>query len=121
MPTLSITFPFNPDLSENKRLGFSPRMGRMYAQNGYKKAKAALTLAISFAKARARAAFAPRTRVWVDLRVYRPGGQSDASNYVKGLNDAISAAIGLNDNLFDGSYRGLIDKKNPRFEIIISQ
>ena len=108
-------------MSENARLGYSPRNGKMYAQSGYKQAKANLTLAIAFAKASNRAAFAPRLRILVDLRVYRPGSQSDACNYVKCVNDAISAAIGVNDRYFDGCYRGFIDKKNPRLEIVIKQ
>ena len=121
MPNLKITFPYNSDLSENRRLGWSPQSGRMYAQSGYKQAKAALVLAISFAKAQERAKFAPRKRVWVALRVYRSNKYSDAANSLKGVLDAISEAIGVNDRYFDGSFHGLIDRKNPRLEIEILQ
>lgn len=121
MPTITVSFPYNPAMSENARLGYSPRNGKMYAQSGYKQAKANLALVIAFAKASKQTTFAPRLRVWVDLRVYGPSHRFDASNLVKSTNDAISSAIGVNDSLFDGSYRGFVDKKNPRFEITINQ
>ena len=118
---LKLSFPYSVFLSENRRLGFSPKNGRMYAQDEYKHGKMALVMAISFAKAHQKAVFSPKERVWVDLKVYRPGNQSDASNFVKCINDAISQAIGVDDRYFDGSYQGFISENNPRFEIEIRQ
>lgn len=121
MPRIFIEFPFNPALSENKRLGYSPRNGRMYANNDYKKAKNALTLAISFVKAEEKAKFSPGHKVHISLTVLKPNRHSDASNFIKPINDAISESIGVNDNLFCGSYGWGIDKKNPRFAVSIIQ
>ena len=120
MRILSLNFPFNSALSENNRLGYSGRTGRMYAKNEYKQVQEELSLGIKIL-ARASLPFNPRKRVFVSMKVYRPNNLSDASNFVKSINDAISRAIGVNDNLFDGSYSGLIDKKNPRFKIKVRQ
>ena len=122
MRILSLNFPFNSALSENNRLGYSGRSGRMYAKNEYKQVQEELSYKIkSQMKTLCVGAFDPRKRVFVTLTVHRPNNSSDASNFIKSINDAISRSIGVNDNLFDGSYSGLIDKKNPRFEIEIRQ
>src|SRR3990167_9009348 len=121
MKKLSISFPFDSVLSENNRLGYNSRSGRMYAKNEYKQAQMVLVFDILTLKTKKNIKFDPTKRISVSLEVYRPNNSSDASNFVKSINDAISRAIGVNDNLFDGSYPGLIDKKNPRFEIEVWQ
>ena len=118
---ISFTFPFMADISENKRLMWSPRNRRMFSAKEYKDAKGALILVISYAVAKAKAVFEPKKRVWVSLSVYRPSNHSDPANFVKIFNDSISSVIKLNDNLFDGEYKGFIDKQKPRFEVVVSQ
>lgn len=121
MERIDVTFPYTSVLSENNRLGWSPRSGRMYAKDEYKQAQITLSLAIAAAKARVGVKFDPSKRVFVELKVYRPNAKSDASNMVKACLDAISRAIGVNDNMFDGSFYGFVDKKNPRIQMDIKQ
>ena len=117
----SARFPFDGNLSENKRLAWNPKAHRMFAARGYKVAQGRLDLVLSFARAKAKAVFDPKRKVSVDLVVFKPNGRSDSQNFLKGCLDSVARAIKVNDSMFEGSWRWEIDKDDPRIKIFVSQ
>ena len=66
--------------------------------------------------------FDPEKKVYIAGMVYRPDYRSDIDNFIKGIFDAISSMIGVNDNRFAIKYWDYeICKENPRIEITVSQ
>jgi len=121
MKSLSFEFPFNPQMSENCRLNYNPKSGRYFASTSYKLAKHALSMIIRGAATRAGLKFQPKKKLNVEFTVYKPNHHSDAPNFTKCILDAAAAALNLNDNYFTSSVDWEIDKKNPRFSILITQ
>lgn len=118
MPTLKITYPFQPSLNKNKMWKTNLFGGQYFACRPQMEA---LVLAIASQKAKNRIQFAPGRKIMVDLMVYLPNHRSDSQNYLDVILDAVQRAIGINDRWFCGSWDWEIDKKNPHFEIAISQ
>lgn len=114
-------YPFASGLSENARLNWNPRMRRAFANSEYVQHKLNLILALRRARCEKMLVFNPKAKVFVNLMVYKPNNRSDSQNFIKPICDAVSAAIGANDNMFEGMWQWSIDKKNPRFVITVTQ
>jgi hypothetical protein len=111
--TVSFTIPYMPELSKNRRYAFR---GSKRKSPAHFKAQRLITLILN--RKLALAHFKPsNAKLWVDIVLFKPTIQADASNFINPINDAIVNATGIDDKYYAGSYDWEIDKKNPRIEI----
>lgn len=93
------------------------RAGRTYKQAGVESYQVTAAMLVRLAKPRD---WAPTRRVHVAYRMWMDGPRRDASNCIKALEDAIAAALGVNDLIFLPCVElKEVDKADPRVEITI--
>ena len=60
--------------------------------------------------------------IMLSYTVYKPTHNGDSFNLLDGLADAVKTIIGIDDRYFGcGGIRTVIDKDNPRIELVIRQ
>ena len=92
------SFPIDQRLSKNGRLVPRLRGRGMMLSDDYRAAKTALSIALSVAWRKVE--FAPKTKTHVGILVRRTDFRSDPANYIDGILDAVSEAIGVDDRYF---------------------
>lgn len=60
-------------------------------------------------------------KVWVHVMVYRPDFMADPVNFIGMIVDGIKRGIGVDDNVYSGSWDWEVDKLKPRIEIRVEQ
>ncbi len=108
----SITIPYNTVLSKN--VMWRHAKGRTYLNPATKAEIDAIAWELKGGAWR-------KSKLFVDIMIYRPDMRSDPVNFLDAIIDGIKVATGVDDNLYSGSWDWELDKENPRITITISQ
>lgn len=96
---------------------YAPRGGRIYKVSGVEEYQVGAATITRNARPKG---WLPGRRVRVAYRMWLDSPRRDASNCIKALEDAIAAALGVNDAIFIPCVElRETDKANPRVEVTI--
>ena len=116
---IKVTIPYDTCLSKNQT-HYNVSVRKRVRTKAYVEMLKVIDALIKKEMSRLSIAFHTR-KVWVDIMIFRPNMRADPINFLDALSDAVKGAISIDDRYFAGSWNWVIDKQNPRIEIIISQ
>jgi len=115
------SYPLTQDLNKNNaKMVFKRGKGiRFGLRPGYRRSLTDLAMALEcFYRG---VPFKPKTKTWLNLKVFKPNNRSDAVNFVDGISDALKKAIKIDDRYYSMIIDWEIDKEQPRFELVVWQ
>ena len=114
------TLPFMPGLSKNTAKTIRRRGNQKEIGNSTRYTKAKLAVYWTCVQATKGMQF-QNSKLWLTIRVFKPGQRVDAINFLDGIADGVKDAINVDDKWYSAIVDWGIDKKNPRIEVFIRQ